>query len=119
MSCGGCILWAFDSTQCNDVKHDKDDAGCSDGCACESALADADADKPECIDGRDDEREAVGSGYRGQPRQDGAVDLCYAEEIPGQASNTGPGQLNGDPCKGHQQQSSLSSEAIAKGGQER
>ncbi len=68
----------------------------------ESALAYAEADKPEGVDGGDDERDSVDSGDGRETGQDRAVHLGDAEQVPGQAGDAGAGEFYRDPGEGYQ-----------------
>ena len=91
----------YGTARCDLPSPTEPNAGSGDGRPCESALANTDADEPERVDGGGDERKAVGSSDWGQSREDGAVDLRYAEEIPGQAGDAGACKFYCDPRKGH------------------
>src|SRR5580692_4970704 len=108
-----------DDPQAGDVKNDDDHSRDGEGEAGEAALADANADEPESVDGGDDKRETIGSCERCNACQQRIVDLGDAEQVPRQPGDTGASKLDSHPRERNQQKSDLTPEALAKGRNQR
>ena len=119
--CGGCGggLGVCNETEAGDVEDDDDDSRRGKGQTCVAALADANADKPERVDGGDDEGEAIGSGDGSEAGQQRIVDLGDAEDIPRESGDAGAGEFYGYPYEGDEQKDGLATEAFVEGGDQR